>query len=153
MEAEHDPYQAPAATAQVLEPRDRVSTWLRLAVGCYVASSLLRLPALALVVVQRPHGDRLAYGIVAIVMFLGLGLFVTCMVRWLRQESWRARRWVVLWAFVEGGYLAYILWPPLAPVLDLALELPASLVRIAAGVFLVLPGVGARFPIPGDPRS
>lgn len=153
MEAEHNPYLAPAATAQVLEPRDRAATWMRLAVGCYVAAFLLRFPALAWEVVQRPRGDQLAHGIAAVVVFLGLGLFVSCMVRWLRQGSWRARRWVVLWAVVEGGYLVYILWPPLAPVLDLALELPASLVRIAAGVFLVLPGVAARFPIPADPRS
>lgn len=124
MEAEHDPYQAPAATAQVLEPRDRVSTWLRLAVGCYVAAVVLQWPGWVVRIARAPDDQWLAQVVGTAIALVILGVFVTCMVRWLRRGSWRARRWVVLWAVVEGGDLVYILWPPLAPVLTWPLNCP-----------------------------
>lgn len=151
MDAERNPYLAPASGPPA--PQAAVAARLRQAVGCYVAAYVLELLTWVALALEAPADRRLAYAISTACLLLGMGLLVAWIARLLLQGSWRARRWVLAWTVVEAGLLAYTLWPPLAPDAKLALELARVLVRIAAGVLLVLPGMGGRFRLPADPRS
>ena len=151
MDIPRNPYAAPASiVAEASTPAAHLVRW---AVGLYVASWVSSLPVLVWLALQPKESEALKNPVLAgatfLVISVGTGLFTWYFSHRLLRHSWRARRWVILASlFPIVGLVWFTPWTALGTG-DL-LELPAAIIRIAAGVVLLLPAVSPWFADNGE---